>query len=151
MLEIERLNFLIAQRLLDSEILLKNHRTNSCVYLAGYAIELALKLKISMMFDLKDGFPESKSEFSHYLKDDRSFRKLKGVITEIGQIKNHDLNKLLFYSGCEVRIKENKWEMWSIVSLWDPSLRYKSVIKGEDEAKRFLKFTLEIIDHILKK
>ena len=150
MLEIGEMRFLVSEKLLDSEILLKNHRTNACVYLAGYAMELALKLKISWIFDLKDGFPESKSEFSRYLQSAHSFSKLDGVIKEIRQIKNHDLNTLLFFSGSEVGVKRNKLEKWTMVSSWDPSLRYRTEIKGKEEAEYFLRSTKELIVYILK-
>jgi hypothetical protein len=116
MLEINKLQRLISEKLIDTEVLFRNHRTHATVYLAGYAIELALKLKIAEQFNFFDGFPENTSEFNVYLNTENSRERLKDVITEIRQIKNHDLKKLVQFSGLEVQIKINNLESWSFVS-----------------------------------
>ena len=145
MLEINKLQLLISEKLVDSEVLFRNHRTLTAVYLAGYAIELALKLKIAKQFNFNAGFPENRSEFNVYLNTDNSRERLKDVITEIRQIKNHDLKKLLQFSGLEVQIKKNKLDSWSFVSSWDPSLRYQLGTKSQEEADRFWRNTKEIL------
>jgi hypothetical protein len=60
------------------------------------------------MYEFIDGFPESKAEFDNYLLETRKIP-LKEVITDIREIKNHNLQKLLFYSWVESTIKEIYW------------------------------------------
>jgi hypothetical protein len=151
MIKKKSLKLLIYEKLLDSEVLLKNDRYATSVYIAGYSVELALKLKICKMFKFRDGFPESKDEFGAYQSSVGSKERLDGVISQIRQIRNHDLNKLLFYSGVEVKIKENKFEDWLVVNSWDPELRYTLMEVNKNEAVDFFKSTSELIEYILKK
>ena len=147
----KNLKILISERISDAEILLSNDRFGSSVYIAGYAIELALKFKICKMYGFKLGFPENKPEFENYLNSDKSRDKLNGIVTQIRQIRHHDLTKLLFFSGAEVRIKENLLEEWGIVTSWDPEIRYSIKDITKDEAQLFFDSTKKIIDYILKK
>jgi hypothetical protein len=98
---------LIEQRLKDAAILLKNRRYAAGVYLAGYALELALKLKICKIFKFRYGFPENKNEFKSYQNSVKSQKLLAGTINQLKDIRNHDLNALLFYSGVEYSVKLN--------------------------------------------
>ncbi|HSF56397.1 MAG TPA: hypothetical protein VLA71_21750 [Algoriphagus sp.] len=142
---------LVSEKLMDAEVLLINDRFATSVYIAGYAIELALKFKICKMFSFKHGFPEDKSEFEIYLNFNKSKDKLNGIVTQIRQIRHHDLTKLLFFSGAEFRIKENRLEEWGIVTSWDPEIRYTISEVSSDEANLFFSSTKKIIDYILKK
>lgn len=62
---------------------------------------------------------------------------LAGAITQIKDIRNHDLNKLLFYSGVEFKVKLNYLSEWNLVVGWDPEMRYKvqKVLKKEAVSK----------------
>jgi HEPN domain-containing protein len=147
----KNLKVLVDEKIMDVEVLLSNDRLATSVYIAGYAVELALKFKICKMFSFRHGFPEDKSEFEIYLNSEKSKDKLDGVVTQIRQIRHHDLSKLLFFSGAEFRIKENVLEEWVMVSSWDPEIRYTIRDIGKDEAIRFFSSTKKIIDYILKK
>lgn len=151
MIKKKYLKLLISEKLTDSEILLKNDRYTTSVYIAGYSVELALKLKICRMFKFKDGFPEDRQEFMTYQNSVGSMERLEGVISQISHIRNHDLNKLLKYSGAEMRVKENKFEDWMTLNTWYPELRYKINEVSKSEAEKFFRATRELIDYILRK
>jgi HEPN domain-containing protein len=107
---------LARERLKDSKALLRGKRHDGAVYLCGYAIELALKARITKHLRWA-GFPATKKEFE-------SFHSL----------KVHDLDALLAFSGQEARIKARFFAEWSAVVSWDPEVRYKEVgsATGED-------------------
>jgi hypothetical protein len=103
----EALERIAQQRLADAKALLKARRYRGGVYLCGYAVELALKVRICRTLDWK-GFPETGSEFKNYLS-----------------LKIHDLDVLLSLTGFERQIKARHLAAWSIVTLWKPESRYK--------------------------
>jgi hypothetical protein len=95
----------------------------------GYCVELALKKKICHNFNFTNGFPETKNELAVY-----------GTYPfKIGEIKSHDLETLLFYSGYETHIKTNYFEDWRTVRTWSSEMRYFKKIVSEKSAKAFLK------------
>jgi len=95
-------------RLRDANVLLSGRRLDGAVYLAGYAVELALKAR--MCRTLKwTGFPETRAEF-------------KGLQS----IRTHDLEILLHLSGVEERITTRFKAEWSLVLDWDPEKRYQT-------------------------
>ncbi|MGV3528663.1 MAG: hypothetical protein ACO1OO_07205 [Flavisolibacter sp.] len=118
---------LVDQKLKDADVLIANRRYATAIYIVGYALELALKLKICKIFKFAQGFPENKAEFIVYQNNVKSQPLLAGTITRIKDIRIHDLNKLLFYSGVEYRIKLNYLNEWNLVVGWDPEMRYKAI------------------------
>ncbi len=147
----KNLKILISEKISDADVLLSNDRFAGSVYIAGYEVELALKFKICKMFRFKEGFPEDKSEFEIYLNSEKSKDKLQGVISQIRQIRHHDLSKLLFFSGAEFRIKQSALEEWEAVTSWQSEIRYSTNEIPKDEAQLFFDSTKKIIDYILKK
>lgn len=111
---------LVDQKLKDADVLIANRRYSAAIYISGYALELALKLNICNIFKFTQGFPEDKVEFGVYQNKLKSQKHLANTITKIKDIKNHDLNKLLFYSGVEYQIKLNYLNEWDLVVSWDP-------------------------------
>jgi hypothetical protein len=128
---------LVKQKLKDADILITNRRYASAIYIAGYSLELALKLKICKIFKFVQGFPENKAEFIIYQNSVKSQSLLAGTITQIKDIRNHDLNKLLFYSGVEYQIRLNFLNEWNLAVSWDPEMRYKlqKILKKEAVSK----------------
>lgn len=53
-------------RLKDSALLFKNKRYQGAQYLAGYSVELFLKLNVCRLFNLSEGYPENKLELEMY-------------------------------------------------------------------------------------
>ena len=137
MISKKNLRELVGQKLKDADILIANRRYASAIYIAGYAIELALKLKICKIFKFAHRFPENKTEFIFYQNSVKSQLRLAGTITQIKDIRNHDLNKLLFYSGVEVQVKLNFLDEWNLACSWDPEMRYKiqKVLKRQAVSK----------------
>lgn len=124
MIDKKILRTLIIQKLKDADVLVANNRYSCAIYIAGYALEIALKRKICKIFKFVNGFPENKSEFVLYQNNLKSQPLLAGAITQIRDIKHHDLNKLLFYSGAEYKVKLTLLKEWTLVVTWNPEMRY---------------------------
>jgi len=94
-------------RLREAEALYRAHLYDGCVYLAGYAIELALKARICRVLRVKE-YPLS---------------------GEIGRtFKIHSLDELKVLAGLsgEIDVNKNKalFDNWSRAVEWDPEQRY---------------------------
>jgi hypothetical protein len=120
------LKYLSAQKRLDALALKKAGRNSAAIYLMGYALELALKRKITQTLNFSGGSPEWPAEFSTYLMQIQAFNSIAtGVqLSSIRQIKNHKLELLLSYSGAESRVKASYVDEWLIVKDWNPEDRY---------------------------
>ncbi len=86
----------------DARALGDAKRFAGAMYLAGYAVECALKFQISRTLGWDD-FPPS---------------------AEHRALKSHDLNFLLDYSGKLLEVKEEYLDDWQIVEKWNPDMRY---------------------------
>ena len=127
----------------DAIILFKAKSYDSSLYLIGYSIELALKSKICKIFRLDRGFPENKIEFEIYINEHDN--DLGNEIKYLKEIKNHDLQKLLYYSGQEYRIKADLLEEWTNILYWRPEIRYNRKI-GD---KIFNELIIESVEKII--
>lgn len=96
-------------RLRDSEVLFREGRYDSVVYLCGYVVELVLKARICRTLRWS-GYPATKAEFRAYA----SFR-------------THDLEVLLHLSSRENVVNTRYLAAWSLVRDWDPESRYSSI------------------------
>jgi len=110
---IDELQAIAQARLEDAKVLLANDRVDGAGYVCGYAVELALKARISRTLNWV-GFPEKRAEFENLLS-----------------FKTHKLDVLLALSGQEQRIKSDHLIEWTAVATWDPEVRYKSVGKAQ--------------------
>ena len=97
MIKKQHLKDIALKKLDDAKLLFKHDKNDSSLYLVGYSVELSLKFKICKILKLDKGFPETKSEFEMYIKE--STNDLDREIKNLKEIRNHDLQKLLFYSG----------------------------------------------------
>ena len=139
----------IAKNKLSCSILLfKSKMFDTSLYLVGYSVEMALKYKICKIFNLKDGFPETKKEFDIYISD--SDNNLGEVIKNLRDIRNHDLEKLLFYSGQEFPIKLKLLDEWTDILYWNPELRYKLNIGDKNFNETIIKSVEKILTLIFK-
>ena len=101
-----------AREYLRAAKLLRTRRSyDAAVYLCGYAVEIALKARICRTLKWTTGFPETALEF-----------RLKG------NLKTHDLEALLEYTGLQDRIRSvsptGSFRDWSVVAKWSPEQRY---------------------------
>ena len=135
-------------KLADAKVLFKSNRHDSSLYLIGYSIELALKFKICKILRLDEGFPENKSEFEVYIKS--SDNDLGNEIKDLREIRNHNFQKLLYYSGQEFTIKAELLDEWTIISFWNPELRYTIEIGDKNFNDIIIKSVEKILTLIFK-
>jgi hypothetical protein len=128
---------LIDIRFKGAEILFKNQRYQAAIYISGYSIEIALKLKICRLFSFKMGFPETKAEFSAY-KPPSSKRGIAIVVKGLKDIRHHRLKELIFYSGVERRVIQTRLNEWNLIAGWDPNMRYDNRKIQKSDAQAWL-------------
>lgn len=109
MLPTSDLRLIAEARLEDAKALVAASRYDGAVYLGGYAVEIALKIRICKTLNWID-YPMTRGEFQNY-----------------GSFRTHDLDVLLHLSGVETDIKLKFLADWSTVTQWNPELRYKSI------------------------
>ena len=131
-------------KLIDSEILMNESKHDSSLYLVGYSIEMALKSKICKIFNFEKGFPEIKNEFTNYKNN------LGCAIEKLNDIKNHDLNKLLIYSGQENTVKKELLDEWKIILEWNPEWEYILNIGDKRKNQKIFNSAKKLITLILK-
>ncbi len=96
-------------RLRDAQALLRARRFDGAYYLAGYAVEIALKARICRTLRWR-GFPETSKEF-----------------TGLYSLRTHDLEMLLRFSGVEGKVQATRKKEWSVAVKWNPEKRYQAV------------------------
>ncbi len=106
-------------KLVDADCLFKGNRFDGAVYLAGYALEIALKVRLCKNNGLLS-FPEKKDECSSLTN--------KWFI--------HSLVKLESHSG--LNLSSSHLTEWSIVKNWDVEARYKNSQASQLDARDFL-------------
>ncbi|MEO8383412.1 MAG: HEPN domain-containing protein [Acidobacteriota bacterium] len=109
MISVADLRRVARARLHDAKALCTTKRYDGARYLAGYAVEIALKARICKTLGWKE-FPETPKEFE-------------GLVT----FKTHKLPLLLRLSGREEVIRREVLVEWSVVAVWDPETRYRPV------------------------
>jgi len=127
MIKLSDLETLSLERLLDAKALIKEQRYDGAMYIAGYAIELALKARICKTLNWTE-FPDTRKEFEKY----QSF-------------KTHNLDVLLYLSGIKDEIDSNYGAEWSWASQWNPENRYKTTTPV---SKQDAELTLESIEKL---
>lgn len=115
---VDELDSVAQARLEDARALLAAGRFDGATYLCGYAVEIALKARICKTLDWPE-FPSTGNEFEPY----RSFR-------------THELEILLRLSGQEVRIKQDHFGVWNVVTVWRVETRYSVIgtVRRQDAA-----------------
>jgi HEPN domain-containing protein len=144
----QNLKEIAIRKLSDAKLLSKSNRNDSSLYLIGYSVELALKFKICKILKLDKGFPETKSEFDSYIK--LNDNDLGNEIKDLREIRNHNLQKLLYYSGQEFSIKAELLEEWTNILYWNPELRYNLEIGDKSFNELIIKSVEKILTLIFK-
>lgn len=104
------LRALAQAKLDDATILLQNRRFANAYYLAGYAVELALKACIAAQFTV-DTIPDKSFVNKIYEHDPKLLVKLAGLASELEKQEDSDLN---FAAN------------WAIVAQWTEASRYEA-------------------------
>ncbi len=80
-------------------------------------------------------FPESPKDF----KDYQSF-------------KTHNLGALLHLSGVEEKVKQNLLAEWSVLTTWDPEMRYKPIgSASERDAQNMIEASRKLAEYLCGK
>lgn len=144
----QELKSISLDKLHSAQVLFKSKKYDTSIYIVGYAIELALKYKICKILKLEIGFPENKLEFENYILDKGNDLGIE--IKNLRDIRNHNLQKLLYYSGQEYTIKSQFLDEWTSISFWYPELRYKSNY-GNKELNKILITSVEKVLNLIFK
>jgi HEPN domain-containing protein len=105
-------------RIVDAEILLRNHRWSAAYYLAGYAVECGLKACIAKLTN-QDDFPR-----------DRKF---------VEQCYTHSVEKLLKAAGLKPELDDDADKNiafssnWGLVKDWEEISRYEQKTQADAE------------------
>jgi HEPN domain-containing protein len=120
------------QHLKDARALHKAKRYKGAAYLCGYAVEVALKVRIAKTLRWLT-YPDSDGHKAKY----RSFIR-------------HDLEALLELSGQESKIRSSAslTSHWSHISKWDPEMRY--VLPPPHITRASVKDMIESADELLR-
>lgn len=127
MIAADDLKHLARGRLRDAKALFRAGRYDAAAYICGYAVEVALKARICRTLKWP-GFPESNKEFEHF----QSF-------------KTHRLGTLLSLSGQEERIRARYLPEWTLVSPWDPAIRYQLIGTTQREDARLMLEAVKVL------
>ena len=109
MIRAPELRRMAEEKLSDANSLHQQGRYDGAIYLCGYAIELALKARISETLGWGE-FPSETKDFQG-----------------LQSFQTHDLDRLLHLSGIEDRILRDFTAEWNRVSTWSPNWRYLQV------------------------
>ncbi len=123
-----------AREYLRAAKLLRTRRSyNVAFYLCGYALEIALKAQICRTLNWRTGFPETSAEF-----------KLKS------NLKTHDLEALLEFTGIQDKIKLRYFSDWATANKWKPEQRYSPPgTKTRIEAEEMIEATQNLLRILL--
>jgi hypothetical protein len=150
MINITALKYLASQKRKDAEILFRLKRNNGAIYLMGYALELSFKRKVCQTLGFNSGFPESGTELHLYSSQLARFNAISPSIslTQLRQIKNHNLDQLLIYSGAQTRILNSYLNEWLLVKCWNPENRYRIQRFSNVKAVNFMQASRIILKEI---
>lgn len=150
MIPVSTLRYLITQKTKDAGLLFSYNRNASSIYLMGYAVEYALKRKICATLNFFNGFPENNIELKNYLSYWTSTGTPSPIpFNQIKEIRHHDLEKLLTYSGAEPTIRSLFLDEWEAIAFWNPENRYKIQRVSRGKAEIFIKSAKKIIRELL--
>lgn len=150
MIPVSTLKYLITQKTKDAQSLFSDNRNASAIYLMGYAVEYALKRKICATLNFYNGFPENNTELRNYISYWASTGTPSRIsFNQIREIRHHDLETLLTYSGAEPTIKALFLDEWEAIVYWNPENRYKIQRVSKDKAEKFIKSAKKIIRELL--
>lgn len=105
-----------------------------------------------MNLGFNNGFPEYNNEFINYRSQIAAFNATNSgtPLIQLRQIKNHNLNDLMLFSGMQENINEDHYEDWQEVKDWNPEDRYKIRRYSKAKSRRFIKSARSILQQINK-
>lgn len=125
----EELISLAETRLDDARTLLENDRYDGSIYLSGYVVELALKSKIVAAHNFE--FPIDNAEKNGtFPSNGKDISKTK--------LWTHDLSMLANYAGFDVSVSPEIKVHWSVIQVWNSTIRYCVNSKSKAAAEEML-------------
>ena len=116
----------------------------------GYALEFSFKRKVSQTIGFTRGFPESPPDFNSYAAEIITFTRSTGIaLTQVRQIKNHDLNMPVRFSGVESIILSVYYDEWLGIKDWNPVNRYKRQRFTNAKTSEFIVSAKKILTQIV--
>jgi hypothetical protein len=134
MILISELEKIANTRLADAEWLIKGQRFDGAIYLCGYCLEIAFKVRLCRNASRSD-FPETSNEFkSNNLKNWQTHSLM-------------DLAKLCNLDG-ELK-KKHRREFYSVEAAWNVEMRYKTSFNQKEDVMDFLNAIKTLLGVIL--
>ncbi|WEK36725.1 MAG: hypothetical protein P0Y53_04350 [Candidatus Pseudobacter hemicellulosilyticus] len=138
------LTYLITHRMKDARVLADKRRFLAAVYIAGYAVELALKYRICLHLQFEYGFPETKAELVSELTNVNRSAEIRFSVT-LPELKSHNFEGLSEISMVNIILENTVPKEWKLVNTWVPAIRYQKKRFTEKQAAIFLKAAERII------
>jgi len=138
----QRIKALAYERLSEAKILCDNNKYDGAFYLAGYSVELMLKMKICQHFGVDNLFDEDSKEAD---KD--------SIASVRNAVKIHDIKRLLIFSGLKNKFEVAKGLSQQLMQThaylfttvnskslctWNEQVRYQEIGSQKAEAVREL-------------
>jgi len=115
-------------RLDDARALFNAVRWRGAMYMAGYAIECLLKMKLMQMFECR------------HLRELEEALQRRGLLAAEGTVFTHELEVLLRLTQGADRLRQDPtaWRLFNMVNRWVPAWRYTANPSNRDDAADFL-------------
>lgn len=127
MIPISDLRTTAKERLADAKVLYRAGRYDGAIYVCGYAVEMALKVRICRHLRWPD-LPDEDKEW-------------KGRTN----IKTHDFDQLYMFAGMPQTFKVRYQNEWDALTSWSPELRYRTNLSASQlDADKIIKAATKI-------
>jgi HEPN domain-containing protein len=115
-------------RLDDARVLFNGARWRGSMYMAGYAAESLLKVKLMRMFSCNT------------LTDLETELRARRALPADGTIFTHKLELLMELTGAKARLNQRReqWEAFNTVNRWVEAWRYTADLSNREDAEDFL-------------
>jgi len=115
-------------RMDDARALLNATRWRGAMYIAGYAVECLLKMKLMRVHNCR------------HLRELEEELQRRGLLAAQTTIFTHQLELLLRLTSAIDRLRQNEeyWRLFNLVNRWVPAWRYTADLSNSDDAKDFV-------------
>jgi hypothetical protein len=112
----------------DAQALYAARRWRGAMYIAGYAVECLLKVKLMQMYDCR------------HLRELEKDLVEKGILSADASIFTHHLELLLRCAHALDRLRQSEphWRSFNMVNRWVPAWRYAADLADPRDAEDFL-------------
>jgi len=142
------------EKLLDAKCLLDGERFDGAIYMAGYALEIAIKVKLCHSKEMP-AFPDAEDEWKDIngalIKFDNTWKKPNNAFDKESKswkvhLSEELVNKL--NESLKNQILANRG--WGKIKLWSVDLRYRRSMATKSQATGFMNEIQNIANNILE-